>query len=129
MAITNSLHLTYTLANGGPTINWGSWAALDPRTGKILWQVPDPTPGTVDPGAVSVANGVLYAGSYSGAMYALDAGTGSVLFTFASGGSVIDAPSIVNGTVYWGSGYRNIPPGTGNNKVYAFGVHRRRSGK
>jgi polyvinyl alcohol dehydrogenase (cytochrome) len=120
VAITNSLHLTYTLANGGPTINWGSWAALDPRTGRILWQVPDPTPGTGDPGAVSVANGVLYAGSYSGAMYGLNARTGAVLFTFASGGSVIDAPSIVDGTVYWGSGYRNIAPGTGNNKVYAF---------
>jgi polyvinyl alcohol dehydrogenase (cytochrome) len=124
VAISNSLHLTYTLANGGPTINWGSWAALDPGTGKILWQVPDPTPGTVDPGAVSVANGVLYAGSYSGAMYALDARTGAILFTFASGGSVIDAPSIVNETVYWGSGYSNIPPGTGNNKVYAFTAHK-----
>ena len=120
VAITNSLHLTYTLANGGPTINWGSWAALDPRTGRILWQVPDPTPGAGDPGAVSVANGVVYAGSYSGAMYGLDARNGSVLFTFPSGGSVIDAPSIVNGTVYWGSGYRNIAPGIGNNKVYAF---------
>jgi polyvinyl alcohol dehydrogenase (cytochrome) len=122
VAITDAQHMTYTLANGGPTINWGSWAALDPRTGKILWQVPDPTPGTVDPGAVSVANGVLYAGSYSGAMYALDAGTGAILFTFASGGSVVDAPSIVKGTVYWGSGYRTIPPGIGNNKVYAFSL-------
>jgi len=114
--------MPYTLANGGPTINWGSWAALDPRTGRILWQVPNPTPGAGDPGAVSVANGVLYAGSYSGAMHALDARTGAVLFTFASGGSVIDAPSIVKGTVYWGSGYRNIPPGIGNNKVYAFTI-------
>jgi polyvinyl alcohol dehydrogenase (cytochrome) len=122
VAITNAQHMTYTLANGGPTINWGSWAALDPRTGRILWQVPDPTPGTVDPGAVSVANGVLYAGSYSGAMYALEARTGAVLFSFASGGSVIDAPSIVRGTVYWGSGYRNIAPGIGNNKVYAFTI-------
>jgi polyvinyl alcohol dehydrogenase (cytochrome) len=57
-------------------------------------------------------------------MYALDAGTGAVLFTFASGGSVIDAPSIAKGTVYWGSGYSNIPPGIGNNKVYAFTVHK-----
>jgi polyvinyl alcohol dehydrogenase (cytochrome) len=122
VAITNSQHMTYTLANGGPTIDYGSWAALDPRTGKILWQVADPTPGAIDPGAVSVANGVVYAGSYSGAMHALDARTGAVLFTFDSGGSVIDAPSIVNGTVYWGSGYRNIAPGIGNNKVYAFTI-------
>ena len=25
-------------------------------------------------------------------------------------------------TVYWGSGYRSLPPGTGNNKVYAFSL-------
>jgi len=40
---------------------------------------------------------------------------------FASGGTVIDGPSIVDGTLYWGSGYRNIQ-GTGNNKVYAFSL-------
>jgi polyvinyl alcohol dehydrogenase (cytochrome) len=55
-------------------------------------------------------------------MYGLDAATGAVLFTFASGGSVIDAPSIVGGTVYWGSGYRQNAPGIGNNKVYAFTI-------
>ena len=38
----------------------------------------------------------------------------------AGGGTVVDGPSIVDGTLYWGSGYRNIPPGIGNNKVYAF---------
>ena len=53
---------------------------------------------------------------------AVDAATGAILFSFASGGSVIDAPSIEKGTVYWGSGYRNIPPGIGNNKVYAFTI-------
>jgi len=66
----------------------------------------------------------MYAGSYSGQMYALDTGTGQILWNFASGGSVIDGPSIVDGTVYWGSGYRNIPPGMGNNKVYAFTLSR-----
>jgi hypothetical protein len=49
-----------------------------------------------------------------------------ILWNFACGGLVIDGPSIVDGTLYWGSGYRNIPPGIGNippgignNKVYA----------
>jgi len=54
-------------------------------------------------------------------MYALDAATGNILWNFASGGTVIDGPSIVDGTLYWGSGYRNIQ-GTGNNKVYAFSL-------
>jgi polyvinyl alcohol dehydrogenase (cytochrome) len=64
----------------------------------------------------------MYAGSFSGQMYALDTRTGNILWNFASGGSVIDGPSIVDGVVYWGSGYRNIPPGIGNNKVYAFAL-------
>jgi polyvinyl alcohol dehydrogenase (cytochrome) len=124
VAITNSSRQSYTLANGGPTIDWGSWAALDPRTGAILWQRADPTTGALDPGAVSVANGVVYAGSYSGMMHALDASSGRIVFSFASGGSVIDAPSIVGDTLYWGSGYRRIS-GIGNNKVYAFSLPKR----
>ena len=58
---------------------------------------------------VSVANGVMYAGSYAGQMYALDTITGNILWSFESGGSVLDGPSIVGGTVYWGSGYRENP--------------------
>ena len=38
------------------------------------------------------------------------------------GGSVLDSPAIVNGTLFWGSGYRRIRPGKGNNKLYAFGL-------
>jgi polyvinyl alcohol dehydrogenase (cytochrome) len=108
------------LVPSGQKITWGAWSALDVATGKILWQTADPTAGTIDTGSVSVANGVMYAGSYSGQMYALHTKTGKILWNFASGGTVIDGPSIVDGTLYWGSGYRNIPPGIGNNKVYAF---------
>jgi hypothetical protein len=34
--------------------------------------------------------------------------SGKILFGFNSGGSVIDGPSLVDGTVYWGSGHRGI---------------------
>jgi polyvinyl alcohol dehydrogenase (cytochrome) len=61
----------------------------------------------------------MYAGSNSGQMYAFDATTGNILWNFASGGTVLDGPSIVDSVLYWGSGYRNIQ-GTGNDKVYAF---------
>ena len=122
VAISNNDHLPYTLVPLGQQINWGSWSALDVATGDILWQTADPTAGTIDTGSVSVANGVMYAGSYAGQMYALDTTTGNILWSFASGGSVIDGPSIVDGVLYWGSGYRNIPPGIGNNKVFAFAL-------
>ena len=72
-------------------------------------------------GALSVANGVVYAGSFSGNMYALDSATGKVLWSFASGGSVLDGPAIADGVVYWGSGYPKVS-GTQNNKVYAFSL-------
>ncbi len=117
--IADSGHANYNLIPSGTTINWGSWSALDASTGKILWQTADPTAGSLDFGAVSVANGVVYAGSQAktGNMYAFDARTGKILWSYASGGSVLDGPSIVDGVVYWGSGYRI---GTSNNKLYAF---------
>jgi polyvinyl alcohol dehydrogenase (cytochrome) len=117
-AISNGDRKPYPLIDGSSTTG-GAWSALDVKTGKILWQTADPT-GAIDPGAVSVANGVLFAPSFSGNMHALDASSGKILWTFPSGGSVIDGPSIVDGVVYWGSGYKKIKPGTPNNKVFAF---------
>lgn len=117
-AVTNGANKPYPLITG-TTITWGALSALDAETGKIVWQTADPAQA-FDMGAVSVANGVLYAPSFSGNMHALDAKTGKILWTFASGGSVVDGPSIVNGTVYWGSGYKKITPGITNNKLYAF---------
>ncbi len=58
-------------------------------------------------------------------MVALDASNGRTLWRFASGGSVIDGPSIVDGTVYWGSGYSHLSIGTANNKLYAFTLPQR----
>jgi polyvinyl alcohol dehydrogenase (cytochrome) len=105
----------------GQTITGGSWAALNAATGAIEWQTPDPQ-GAPDLGFMSVANGVVYAPSDAGSgnnMYALNASTGAIDWSFASGGSVVAGAAIVNGTVYWGSGYY---VGTGNNKLYAFSL-------
>jgi len=126
VAIANRNNLPYTLVASGQQIRWEAWSALDVATGRILWQTAEPTPGAIDRGSVSVANRVMYAGSNSGQMYALDATTGNILWNFASGGTVLDGPSIVDGALYWGSGYREID-GTGNNKVFAFTLARKHS--
>ncbi len=107
----------------------GLWAALDAATGRILWQVADPQ-HAIDTGPLSVANGVVYAGSVAGSgdnMYALDAATGAIEWRFASGGAVASGPAIVDGTAYWGSGYytkmaMKLPYEGKNNKLYAFAV-------
>jgi len=121
IANSNSNNTSYTLVSG-QTITWGFWSAVDASTGKILWQTPDPTPNTMDQSSLSVGNGLVYAGSFDsvGHMYAMDSATGLIMWSYASGGSVIDGPSIVNANLFWGSGYKRYPPGTGNNKVYDF---------
>jgi polyvinyl alcohol dehydrogenase (cytochrome) len=125
--ITDFIHANYALQPSGTVISWGSWAGLDAKTGKILWQTADPQVGALDSGAASVANGVVYVGSMSGLMAALDASTGKILWTFNSVGSVLDGPSIVNGVVYWGSGYHTANLGTSNNtsnnKLFAFSLN------
>lgn len=118
VAIANLYGIPYAAGNSG------SWSALNPLTGAILWRTPDPN-GTMDLGPVAVANGVVYAGSISGSgnnMIAMNAATGNILWSYPSGGSVIAGAAISNGTVFWGSGYDHLPlPGfVGNNKFYAF---------
>ena len=121
VAEADSDNVPYTPAGSTQSITSGSWAALDPLSGKIDWQTPDPS-GGVDVGSVSTANGVVYAGSSSGHMYALDAATGGVLWDYQGQGSSIAGPAIVNGLVYWGNGYARLGPpfGTPSKTFYAF---------
>jgi len=89
----------------------------------VLWQTRPPNGGGTS-GPVTTANGVVFGCSLDpqGYMYALNAATGAVLWSFASGGSCLSGAAISDGTVFWGSGYSNFGFGTPNNKVYAFSV-------
>jgi len=132
-AITNGSHknYTYTTYDGQQkTTSGGLWTALDPATGKILWQTADPQgSGYITDGFVSSANGVVYAGSSGGNFYAMDARTGQIKWTFSSGGAVWSGAAIVNGVVYWGTGYdtreRKLPYDGNSNKFYAFSLNGR----
>jgi hypothetical protein len=65
----------------------------------------------------TVAGDAVFFPDWSGNLFAVNKHTGR---SFASGGTVIDGPAIVDGVVYWGSGYSNT--GTSNNKLYAFSL-------
>ncbi len=126
IAITNSAFQDWPMQPSGIIATGGMWSALDPATGKILWQTAEPT-GSWAFGPVSVANGVVYAGAMDpkGYMRALDAATGKILWSFASGGSVASGPAIADGMVFWGSGYEHLNSPTvhqsvGNDMFYAF---------
>jgi len=55
-----------------------------------------------------------------GDMVALDSTTGATLWSHHANGSVVAGPAIVQGVVYWGTGYTRF--GTGNNQLFAFSI-------
>jgi polyvinyl alcohol dehydrogenase (cytochrome) len=131
-AIANFNFVPHAMVNPPPgtaaTSIAGSWGAIDPATGAILWQTADPNTA-MDTGPVSVANGVVYVGSMAGfpgatvgkpTMFALDARTGRELWRFVSGGSVNASPAIVDGQLFWGSGFSNYGLGDPNPQLYSF---------
>jgi len=138
-AASNSYFIPHIMGPGpmsGQPIQGGFWSALDAATGQVLWEntgttfapptllgVPPPGSYAMNQGPVTVANGVMFAGALDqeGTMYAFDASTGNILWSFASGGSVNSGAAVVNGVVYWGSGYSILGAAPGNH-LYAFGV-------
>ena len=128
----------------------GYWSALDPATGNELWRTTDPGTGLANTcipgtgtypfcftwgaagvsfgfsaeGPVSVANGVVYACSLNPVgpnMVAMDAATGAIKWTYATGSSCLGGAAIANGTVYWGTGYRAFAPlTTPGHTLFAF---------
>ena len=48
----------------------------------------------------TVVNGVVYVGSDDKSVYAFDAGTGALVWSFAMSGMVRSSPAVANGVVY-----------------------------
>ena len=67
---------------------------------SFLWSFP--TGGWVVT-APAVAEGVVYAGSDDGALYALSADTGDMLWTFVTGDVIRSTPTVADGKVFFGS--------------------------
>jgi len=127
VANANSNFIPWTPLGGAPTVR-GAWSGLDARAGAILWQTVDPFDpagfGGGPSGPVTTANGVVYGCSLdaTGHMYAMNAATGAILWSYASGGSCLSGAAISDGMLFWGSGYSNFGFGTPNNKLRAFGL-------
>jgi polyvinyl alcohol dehydrogenase (cytochrome) len=135
VGVNNESGTPYSLggtgAMAGQETNVGSWAALDLSSGDIVWQVPNkamsaPLGGASVNGPPSAVNGVVFGGSMDaeGTMFAFDATTGAVLWSFVSGGTVYSGPAIAGNVVYWGCGFPSSRLGFGTpcRKIYAFEV-------
>jgi outer membrane protein assembly factor BamB len=75
-------------------------------TGSLLFL--DTLGGDVNYSSPAVVNGVVYVGSSDNNLYALNAGTGAVLWTYTTGAAVNSSPAVADGVVYVGSGDNNV---------------------
>lgn len=101
---------------------------MEAQTGNIIWSTANLNDVTA-PGPVTVANGVVFAGSTyrQGPIYAMDAKRGKMLWSYDTGGSVYGGISVSKGCIYVGNGYKehigfvnkNYTAGT---SLYAFYV-------
>jgi alcohol dehydrogenase (cytochrome c) len=69
---------------------WGALRALDPHTGKLVWEWKHPSPTWS--GVLSTAGGLVFTGDAEGNFIALDATTGKALWHFQCGASVYASP-------------------------------------
>ena len=60
----------------------------------------------------AVANGIVYVGSYDDKLYALNATSGTCVWTYTTEGTIVSSPAVANSIVYVGS-YDHV--------FYAFG--------
>jgi polyvinyl alcohol dehydrogenase (cytochrome) len=117
--------------HGVPVKNWigGAWGAIDAHNGNLVWQIPTigkaldaPTVGGNAPGPVSFHNNIVFAGSTSGTLVAMD-NTGAVYWTYNTNAIIQSGPAIANDTVYWGVGYAFPVIANPVCGVYAFSVN------
>jgi outer membrane protein assembly factor BamB len=82
----------------------GQVVALDAETGKVRWKV-KMAPTESSP---VVVGGLVYVGDWSGKLYALNARSGRVVWTYQTGDKVKDGVAYAGGRVYFGSYDSNV---------------------
>jgi alcohol dehydrogenase (cytochrome c) len=79
----------------------GGFTALDATTGNVLWQHKLPS---MDLGAATVANDVVFTSTYDGTIYAFDTQTGATLWTTKAPAGINSFPAIDGDTLLVGAG-------------------------
>jgi outer membrane protein assembly factor BamB len=83
----------------GPRNKPGFVVALDARTGNELWRFSGPASES----STVLVHGVLYFGAWDGKIYALDARTRKVRWTYQTDGEIDSSPAYQSGTLYIGT--------------------------
>ena len=92
------------LAAGGGKAS-GHIAAVDAATGSILWKR---TFTSIDSGAATIANDVVFTSTYDGTVYALSAKTGATLWQAKAPAGVNSFPAVTKTMVIVGAGAADV---------------------
>jgi outer membrane protein assembly factor BamB len=79
----------------------GGFTAIDAASGNVLWQRKLPS---MDLGAATVANDVVFTSTYAGTIYAFDTQTGRTLWTTKAPAGINSFPAIDGDTLLVGAG-------------------------
>lgn len=97
--------------------------AYNATTGMLLWSFPAPEGNSM--ASPATVNGVVYVPSADDHLYAIDAKTGKLRWSFATNGSIAASPALANGVVYFTSVDNNIYALNANSgqKLWSYLLH------
>ena len=84
----------------------GTYTSQTPLNNQTLWFFS--TKNSVEYTSPAVVNGVVYIASHDRYVYALDAATGRMIWSFQTGHSVEASPTVVDNVVYIASKVQNV---------------------
>lgn len=85
----------------------GKLYSFDAFTGKEKWTAIN-IPGAEVASSPTIANGVVWVGSWNRHFYAIDAYNGNILWYTVTGDAIESSPTVLNGVVYFGSRDHNL---------------------
>ncbi|MGD0805427.1 MAG: PQQ-binding-like beta-propeller repeat protein [Candidatus Bathyarchaeia archaeon] len=109
-ALTTSLIIPKVSGDASNSVWWASFGhdnantrtspSSGPRSAKLLWNF---TAGGAVRTSPAVVDGVVYAGTFGGNFYAIDANTGAQIWSFKTDTDIWASPTVANGIVYVGA--------------------------
>jgi glucose dehydrogenase/plastocyanin len=106
----------FTLPSVPGMKSYGILAAMDAKTGKIVWQKKTPYPMAFGSGTTATAGDLLFHGEPDGQFQAYDAKSGDVAWQFQTGGAAT-APAIV-----YEAGAKEYVAIAATNKIWSFAL-------
>ena len=109
---TANPHSNSRLAATQYTVDWwpmfhhdpphtGYSTSTAPNTNQTLWNYT--TGNSIKRSSPAVSGGIVYVGSYDKKVYALNASSGTLMWSYTTGSYVLSSPAVASGKVYVGS--------------------------